>query len=356
MRLALTDEQEALRDAVRALLARRAGSAAVRAAAESERGHDPELWATLCAQIGVAGLGVPDGFGGAGAGIVECAVVAEELGAVLAPAPFLGSAVLVARALVAGGDADACARLLPGIANGTSVAALAVSGPGGGWAPAVTESGGTLTGRAHYVLDGDLADVLLVATPTGIFEVPADDARRTRMSTLDITRRLAVVELAGATGRRIGGPEALERARDEAAAVLAAESVGAAERALDLTVAYTKQRVQFGRPIGSFQALKHRMADAYVLVRTARSAARAAAWAADHDPEALPVRSAVAAVYCADAFRRVTAEAIQLHGGIAITWEHDAHLYFKRAHGSAHLFGRPAEHLRRVATLAGITP
>ncbi|MCS7480606.1 acyl-CoA dehydrogenase family protein [Umezawaea endophytica] len=340
----MTTERLALRDSVRALLAKHSD---VRAAMVSPGGYDTDLWARLCGDIGVAGLAIPEVYGGLGAGLAEAHVVLEELGRTLTPAPLLGSAVVAAQALLATGDERACHRWLPGIADGTTIAALAWAGADGRWDPddvAVTASD-TLDGTAHYVLDGDLADVLLVAARafdgTTLWEVdPAQDGvAREHVPTMDPTRRLATVTLTGAVGRRLG-PAALPHVRDVACAALSAEQVGTAARCLELTVEHTSTRVQFGRPIGTFQALKHRMADLHVLVETARSASGAA-----DDP----VSTAVAKVHCSEALCRVAAEMVQLHGGIAITWEHDAHLYFKRAHGSALLFGGPAEHVRRLA-------
>ncbi|MGW3962706.1 acyl-CoA dehydrogenase family protein [Amycolatopsis sp. NPDC005003] len=335
-----TEEARALRDAVRALLTRRSGPEAVRAAMASPLGYDDKLWSTLCEQIGVAALAIPEHYGGAGAGLAEACVVLAELGRTLTPAPMLGSAVLSAQALLRTGNDEACARLLPGIAEGTTLAALAWS-DGDGWGtPALRASEAGLDGRARYVLDGDLADVLLAVARTGdgvgLFEVPLEGVRRSRVTGLDPGRRLAVVDCASAPARRLdtgGFTEALRQLRDTATVAVAAEQVGAAARALELTVEYTKQRRQFGRPIGSFQALKHRMADVHVHVEAARSALYAAL--VDGDPEAVET----AEVVCGEAFAHAAAEMIQLHGGIAITWEHDAHLYFKRAHGTALLFG-----------------
>ncbi|WP_199431794.1 acyl-CoA dehydrogenase family protein [Qaidamihabitans albus] len=344
--MTFTDEQRALRAAVRAVLEREPGTA----------------WAVLCEQVGVAGLPVPERYGGFGAGLPEIAVVAEELGRTLTPCPFLGSTVLASYALVASGDDAACARLLPGLAEGRTTAALAWVGEAGRWDPgtvACTARDGLLDGTAHYVVDGEAADLLLVAAGTGstvgLFEVDPDldGVRRTRSPGMDQTRALAVVELARARGTRLGGGDfraALGRARDAACVALAAEQAGAAARALEITVEYTKQRRQFGRPIGGFQALKHRMADLYVFSETARSAAYAAAEAAEADR---PRLAAVAKAYCSEAFSAVAAEMIQLHGGIAITWEHDAHRYLKRAHGTAQLLGQPHEHLARIPALVG---
>lgn len=319
-----------------------------RAAMVSADGFDRGLWTRLCTEIGVAGLGIPEEYGGLGAGLAETGVVLGELGRALTPSPLLGSAVLSGQALLASGDEDACRRLLPGIAGGT-ITALAW----GTWDPsaaAVSSVDGRLAGTADYVLDGAAAEVLLVVARTpeglGLFEVDPAAARITAMPTMDPTRRLASVHLAGATGRRVGegdfsGP--LAQVRDLTLVALGAEQVGAARRCLELTVEYTKNRVQFGRAIGSFQALKHRMADLHVLVETAESAYTAALTA-----EELPLAAAVAKIHCSEAFQAVAAEMIQLHGGIAITWEHDAQLYFKRAHGSAQLFGQPREHLARL--------
>ncbi|SES23798.1 hypothetical protein SAMN05216188_12790 [Lentzea xinjiangensis] len=319
----MTPEQLALRDAVRGLLDKHSD---VRAAIETPRGYDEDLWGRLC---GIGVLPIPERYGGSGAGLPETHVALGELGRTLTPAPLLSS-TLAARALLATGDEDACGRLLPRIADGV-VAALV-------WPWDNRET--TVDGTARYVLDGDLAEILLLADGVSLYEIDLGEPGVTREHTpaMDPTRRLATVHLAGATATRLGpwSPEV----RDIALAALSAEQVGAAARALELTVEHTKTRVQFGRPIGSFQALKHRMADLHVLVETARSAALAATG---------EVAAAVAKVYCSEAFFQVAAEMVQLHGGIAITWEHDAHLYLKRAHGSAQLFGSPRDHLRRLS-------
>lgn len=334
-----TEEARALRESVRTLLARRSGPEAVRAAMAAPLGYDDELWSTLCEQIGVAALAIPEEYGGAGAGLAEVCVVLEELGRTLTPAPMLGSAVLCGQALLLTGNDEACRRLLPGIAAGSSLAALAWSDEDGRWSPACEFRDGRVDGRAHYVLDGDHADVLLVVARTpdgpGLFEVAPADARRAAVTTLDPTRRLAVVTVSNAPAWRLdtGGFDT-ERLRWAAAMALAAEQTGAAARALELTVEYTKQRRQFGRPIGGFQALKHRMADVHVQVEAARSALYGALTGDDFELDA-----ATAKTVCSAALRHAAAEMIQLHGGVAITWEHDAHLYFKRAHGSSLLFG-----------------
>ncbi|MFD0211483.1 acyl-CoA dehydrogenase family protein [Streptomyces hirsutus] len=353
----LTEEQEELRSAVRSLLTRHEGAAA---------------WEPLAEQIGAAGLAVPEEYGGAGGGARDVHVLMEELGRSLSPLPLLGSAVLTAGALLASGDKEACGRLLPPLAEGCSVGTLAWA-EGGSWeaaavrAEAVPGPGGAwlLTGAKECVLDWPGVDVLLVAARTAagvsLFEVPVDaaGARREPVVTMDGTRSQARWVLDGSEGRLIGvdgdGERILAHVRDLACAALAAEQVGAAERCLELTVAYARERVQFGRSIGSFQAVKHRLADAYVLVESARSAALGAAFAADEDPAALERAAAVAKSVCSEAFSAVAGETIQLHGGIGITWEHDAHRYFKRAHGAGELFGAPAAHRARLAAGLGLT-
>ncbi|MFM9370418.1 acyl-CoA dehydrogenase family protein [Streptomyces sp. Da 82-17] len=373
----LTEEQDELRSAVRSLL-------------ERHRGAD--AWRPLTQQIGAAGLAVPEEYGGAGCGALEVHVVMEELGRELSPVPYLGSAVLAVQALLASGDKAACAELLPGLAEGTSVGALAWA-EGGTWDPDAIRATATpgpagdgtwrVTGSKEHILHGATADLLLVAARTtegvSLFRVPVNGAgvRRSATVAMDGTRDLARLELVGAEGRLVGaagdGGRVLRHVLDLACTALAAEQVGAAERCLELTVAYAKERVQFGRPIGSFQAVKHRLADAYVLVESARTAALGAAFAAagasgagtagvagsgvegSAEGEAAR-RAAVAKSACSEAFSTVAGEMIQLHGGIGITWEHDAHLYFKRAHAAAQLFGSPAWHRRRIAAGLGLEP
>ena len=388
----LTEERQALRDAVRDAVRRNPPELSP---PDSGPGYDPALWRQLC-EVGVAGLAVPERYGGAGAGQVEVNLVAEELGRLLAPTPLLGSAVLAMQAILATDDADACERLLPELISGRLIAALAWTGADGGWDPgaaafhAAARSGGgwTLTGAGHYVLNGDSAHVLIAAAAMpvgglGLFEVdpgqPGVD--RHAVAAMDQTRRLAVVRLAAAAERPLG-PEtqvrnsadaevrgataALARARDLTCIALSAEQAGAAARALELTVGYTGTRVQFGRTIASFQAIQHRLAEMHVLVESARAlsyraaevadaTARVGAASADAGAAAgaaadLPLLAAAAKAYCSEALATVASEMIQLHGAIGISWEHDAHRYLKRAHGSAQLFGPPSAHLARIAS------
>jgi len=301
----MTPEQAALLEAVRGLLDKRAGSAAVRAA----DGFDADLWRTLAEQIGVAALPIPEEYGGAGASMVESALVLEELGRALAPVPALSSLIAA--------QATDDAALLERIASGELCAVVEIAA---GTGP---------------VLDATDATILLALTDEGT--VLIEDATVTGVSAMDPTLRFATVDLTTATTTQVSGDPA--KARDAALIGLSALAAGCARRGLEMTVAYAHQREQFGRPIGSFQALKHRLADMLVLAETTRSAARAAA-AAEIEP-------VVAAAYCKEAVARVAAETVQLHGGIAITWEHDAHLVFKRAHALGQLFGQ-AHELRRT--------
>lgn len=357
----LQQEHAELGRTIRSVLTRKSSFEKTRAVAASTLGYDSELWFTLCGQVGVAALAIDEEYGGLGTGVRELQIVAEELGRELTPTPFLGSTVLATRALVHSGDDAAKRRLLPAIAEGSATAALAWTGPDGLWrtdrAAFKAERSGAgmyqLSGTATYVLGGSTADLVLAIAhiddedgQIGLFEVDPQDSGlvRTASPTMDSTLRLASVSLERATAKRIGAADftpALERVRDEAYAVLASEQIGAADQALAATVSYSKERVQFGRPIGSFQALKHRMADLYVLVESARAACYEAADALDKQAPGSSRAALVARVACSEALCAVASEMIQLHGGIAITWEHNAHLYFKRAHSSSQLFGQP---------------
>lgn len=325
MEFGLSEEQQELAATVRSLLAKRADSGAVRAAAESDVGYDAALWTLLCEQIGVAALGIPEEYGGAGFSLFEALVVLEEVGRSLAPTPLLSSLV-TAEALLAGADEDAKRRLLPRIAAG-EVAAFADGA------------------NAVDVLDGDRATVLVVATDDGLFEVDPASAERTWTPTMDQTIRLAHVSCDPSVGTRIGDATAARKRADLVGTVgVAALQAGLAARALEMTVAYSKERVQFGRPIGSFQALKHRMADLLVEVELSRSASWAASYAVSTGAADAVRLAHVAKSCCGDALDHVAAETVQLHGGIAITWEHDAQLVFKRAHALGQLYGQAHRH------------
>ncbi len=327
MEFALSEEQGELAATVRAVLTKQADSTAVRAAVATEQGYDPALWSTLCEQVGVAALAVPEEYDGAGATFFETAVVLEELGRSLAPSPLLAT-VIAAEALLAGGSDDAKARLLPRVAAG-EIATLALDG--------------------GPVLDGDRAAIVLAIDGDDLVEVTGADA--TWAESMDQTIRLADLDRSGAASTPIGdGAAARVRAELVGRASAAALAVGLGDRALRMTVDYSKERVQFGRPIGSFQALKHRMADMLARLEIGRSASWAASYALVTGTADTDELTRTAASYCLEAAGHLAGECIQLHGGIAITWEHDAHLVFKRAHALGQLFGAPHQH--RAAVLS----
>ncbi|WP_328860961.1 acyl-CoA dehydrogenase family protein [Streptomyces sp. NBC_00306] len=379
MDTAATAEQDDIRRTLRELLAERAGPDEVRAAVGTADGHDPALWSRLSRQLGLPGLALPASYGGVGCGLAELAVAFEETGRALLPSPLLATSGLAAPLIAVLGTPAQRDELLPRIADGSLTCALAVSGgslavalglvgdnatgewAGGGRAGGVqarsTADGGPLLyGEARQVLDGHSVPLLLVAAHTGGFprsrtllflvRADAEGLTRVRQTSLDETRPQARVELRDCPAELLGDDDtadvtgALAAVGEGAAALLAAEAVGAAASALDRTVEYVRGREQFGRPIGSFQAVKHRLADQYVRVQAARSAAY---YAARH-----PAEGGLALAQCLEALREVTAEAVQLHGGLGFTWEHEAHLYFKRAASDELLFG-PVHRLRAHA-------
>jgi alkylation response protein AidB-like acyl-CoA dehydrogenase len=320
MEFALSEEQQELAATVRSLLDKRADPRV--------DDYDETLWKTLCEQIGVAALGIPEEYDGAGFSLFESLIVLEEVGRSLAPSPLLSSLV-TAEALLAGADEDAKRRLLPRIAAGEPAAFVTGPGP---------------------VLDGDRARVLIASTDDGLVEVDPDSTTRTWAESMDQTLRFAHVDLSGASMTPIGDAAAARARADLVGAVgVTSLQAGLAARALDMTVSYSKERVQFGRPIGSFQALKHRMADMLVLLEMSRSASWAASYAVSRSTDNAAELTHIAKSYCSEALMQIAAETIQLHGGIAITWEHDAHLVFKRAHALGQLYGAPHKHRALIA-------
>ncbi|MGV9193829.1 acyl-CoA dehydrogenase family protein [Microbacterium sp. MC2] len=351
---------------VRDVLEQHADSAATRRAIESAPGFDVELWRLMREEIGVAGLAIPEQYGGAGYTLREQQLVLEEIGRSLAPSPYLGSVAIAAQAILATEDVAAAERLLPSIADGTLSAALAWADPSGRFTPdrigvraRPKGSAWTLDGSVGFVLDGDIADVLLVIAMTEagprLFEVaPTDGVTRERVSTMDQTLRLTALHFADVDAHPVGEADARtwERIQAVALASISAVQAGTSASALEMTVAYAKQRVQFGRQIGSFQAIKHRLADMHVRVEVAVTASRGAAAAlADGTTDRLALAKVAKAV-CSDSLSHVASETIQLHGGIAITWEHDAHLVFKRAHALGQLFGTAHEQRAAAADWA----
>jgi alkylation response protein AidB-like acyl-CoA dehydrogenase len=372
MDITFSEEQDELRTVVRSFLAKYSDEAAVRRLAADPRGHDAVVWRRMAGELGLQGLAVPEEYGGSGFGYVELGVVFEETGRALLCEPYFATVALAAEALLRCADDRARADLLPGIASGATIATLALTEDSGRWdEPGIrltaddTADGWRLTGAKTYVPDGLLADLLLVAarTPAGVslFAVGADAAGLTRtfLPTLDQTRKQARLEFADTPARLIGAEgtawPVLERTLATASVLLATEQVGGAAAALDAAVDYARIRVQYGRPIGSFQGIKHKCADMLVEIESARSAAYAGLWALDAgDDTETALAAALAQAFCSEAFTKVAGDSIQVHGGIGFTWEHPAHLYFKRAKSSEVLLGTPSYHRGLLAARLGI--
>ena len=368
MMLGVSAEQDELRASVRRFLADRAPLSRVRELMEGGE-TDWAVWEQAGSQLGLQGLAIPEAYGGGGFGFAEQAIVLEEFGAALYGGPYLASAVLAATALLASPDEGARRGLLPDIASGATVATLAFTEDNGSWDPgairlSAVKDGDSwrLDGHKSFVLDGATAGLILVVAATdaglSLFAVEGDEVARTALPTLDQTRKLARLEFAGVTGRLIGSPgdgaAVLDRALDVAAIALAAEQLGGAQRALDMAVEYAKTRHQFDRPIGSFQAIKHRCADLLLEVESLRSAVGYAAAAVDEDSPEVPALASLVKAYASETYFHVAAENIQIHGGIGFTWEHDAHLYFKRAKASELFLGDGAYHRERLAARIGL--
>jgi alkylation response protein AidB-like acyl-CoA dehydrogenase len=359
--LLYSEVEEQLRSSVRGLLTARASWPAVLARTETDEPYDPALWQSLAADLGVAGLAVSESAGGHGASWRETAVVAEELGRCVAATPFLGSTVL-ATALASAAGAD---DLVRGLASGELTAALTVpssSAPGAAFPAAVECRGRRLSGVVNSVTDARTADRLLVPAvldgAPALVLVDAGEARRDAVVSLDLTRPLCDVTFDAAPGELIasGGQAsaAVGAALTTGAGVLAAEQVGLAQRCLELTLEHLTTRYQFGRQLGSYQALKHRMADLWTGVTQARAVARyAAATLADRDPDAV-VAASLAQAYCSPLAVKAAEECVQLHGGLGFTWEHPAHLYLKRAKADAIALGTAAWHRARLAELVDL--
>lgn len=371
MNFAFSEEQEELRRITRQFLEDKSPESAVRELMATEKGYDEAVWNQMAEQMGLQGLIIPEEYGGSGYSYIELIVVLEEMGRALLCAPYFSTVVLGANTLLHSGDDAAKAAHLPGIASGETIATLAFTEDNGRWdesgitaTATAAGDGWALEGHKMYVLDGHIANLILVAarTPKGVslFAVDGDASglTRTPLSTMDQTRKQARLEFSGTPATLIGaeggGWSVIERVLDLAAVALAAEQVGGAQKCLDMSVEYAKVRVQFGRPIGSFQAIKHKCADMLLEVESAKSAAYYAGWCASELNDELPSVASLAKAYCSEAYFHASAENIQIHGGIGFTWEHPAHLYFKRAKSSELLFGDPTYHRELLAQRIGI--
>jgi alkylation response protein AidB-like acyl-CoA dehydrogenase len=360
-------EADDLRQAVREFLEVASPSGRVRDLMSTAEGYDKSVWRQMASELGLQGIAVPEEFGGAGATVAELAVAFEEMGAALLCAPFFSTVALATQAILCSGDTTAMGDYLPGFVDGSTTATVILNSDLDAWDPqAVTltahadGTGYRIQGDADLVLDGYTADVVLAAANTSagisLFAVSAnaDGLTREPLATLDRTRKVSRLQFHDVPARLIGtdgeAAAGLARTCDLAIAALAAEQVGAAQRCLDMAVGYAKQRIQFGRAIGSFQAVKHRCADMLVLVEGARSASVHAAESADSND--LPIAASVAKMACSEAFLQVALDNMRIHGGIGFTWEHDAHLYVRRAKATELIFGSPDHHAQRLAALA----
>jgi alkylation response protein AidB-like acyl-CoA dehydrogenase len=371
MNFAFSEEQEELRRITRQFLESKSPETEVRRLMDTTEGYDPAVWSQMANELGLQSLVIPEEYGGQGFTYVELTVVLEEMGRALLAAPFYATVALATNAILHSGDEAAKKDLLPGIASGETIATLAITEPNGRWDLSGIEAtatkagdGWTIDGTKMFVLDGHVANVIIVAARTGdgisLFKVDGDaeGLTRTPLATMDQTRKQAKLEFSGVPATLIGeegaGGDVLGRVLDLAAVALAAEQVGGAQKVLDMSVQYAKDRVQFGRPIGSFQAIKHKCADMLLEVESAKSAAYYAAWCAAELNDELPEVACLAKAYCSEAYFHAAAENIQIHGGIGFTWEHPAHLYFKRAKSSELLFGDPTYHRELLAQRLGI--
>jgi len=365
-------EHEELRSAIRRFLERKSPESEVRRLMETTAGYDPAVWSQMADQLGLQGLIIPEQFGGSGYGYVELIVVLEEMGRALLCAPYFSSVVMAANLLIASGDDGAKKDYLPGIASGSVIATVALAEADGRWDEACVTlradcHGGrwTLTGEKLFVFDGVTADVVLAVarTPGGVsvfaVEQGAAGLSASPMPTMDQTRKQARLAFDSTPARLIGREgeawPAISAMLDLAVVALAAEQAGGAQKVLEMAVEYAKVRVQFGRAIGSFQAIKHKCADMLLEVESAKSAAYYAGQAAAAGDEELPVLASLAKSRCSEAYARVAAENIQVHGGIGFTWEHPAHLYFKRAKSSELILGDPAYHRELLLQRLGLS-
>jgi alkylation response protein AidB-like acyl-CoA dehydrogenase len=363
-----TPEQQELRAAVRRFCTEHSDEATVRRLMESAPPFDQKSWCRLGSELGVLGLAVPEELGGSGGGLVDAAIVFEELGAALFCGPVFGTLALSIPALAAAPDTPVRAETLGPLVAGTRTAAFAVPERAGCFAVdavAIQASGSgdtwTVSGTAERVVDAGDADDLIVAAkiPDGlalfVIDATGSGVRRTALSTMDLTRPQATVRLADAPARLLAGPEVAagicRHALRVGAVLLAAEQVGGAQHALDVSVSYARERLQFGRPIGSFQAVKHRLADMLVDQEHARSAAYHGAWALQDGTDDPGLAASIAQATCSAAFTRIAMDTVQIHGGIGFTWEHQAHLYLKRAFTDAALLGSAGEHRSHIAEL-----
>lgn len=366
MAFTFSDEQEEFRSIVRRFMDDKSPRTEVRKLMDSEQGYDPAVWQQLSEELGLPGIHIPEAYGGQGFGFVELCIVLEEMGRSLFCAPYFSATALAATTIIHAGTEAQKLALLPGIASGQTLATLALSETNQDWLPSNTQLSATpaadnylLNGEKSYVVDGHIADLLIVVARTpgstgndglSLFTVAADAAglNRRLLKSLDPTRKLAHIEFKQTPATLLGelnaGGATLPPILDLAAVALASEMVGGAQMMLQSALDYAQLRMQFGRLIGSFQAIKHKCADMLLDVELAKSTAYYAAAAAAEDAPDLPAVASLAKAYAADTYMKSAAECLQIHGGIGFTWENDTHLYFKRAKSSEVFLGDPNYH------------
>lgn len=371
MDFALNDEQSTLQEVLRDFFEAKSSEDAVRQQLEDPAGYDTALWCTMADQLGLQSLAIPEEFGGSGFSFIELGLTLEEMGRALVVSPFLASAVMAPQLLLALGDAEANKAYLPGLAAGELIGTVALAEDSGSWSPkdvsvqaAEAGAGWSLTGHKSFVLDGTIADLVLVAArrgdDVGVFAVDgdADGLTRVALETMDQTRKQARIEFSDTPARLVGtlqnGAAALEAMLDRTLIALAAECLGGIGRVLDIAVDYAKVREQFGRPIGSFQAIKHKCASILVDLESSRSAVYYALWAVSADEPDVSQLASLVKAFCADSYLEAAGETIQILGGIGFTWEHPAHLYLKRAKNTQLSYGSSDFHRQRLADLIGL--
>jgi len=370
MKFGFSDEQQEFRSIVRRFLEDKSPASAVRRQMETDRGYDPDVWRALSEGLGLTAIHIPEAYGGQGFGVSELAIAVEEMGRALLCAPYFASTVLAATAILKAGTAEQKQALLPGLAAGSTIAALAFTEDNGHWnthgvTMTATADGGTwrLDGSKSFVVDGNGADLIVVLARRpgtsgddglSFFTVKADAAGLTRvpLATADATRKLARLSFSNVEGTLLGAEGAaagpFAETLDIAAICLAHEMVGGAELLREQAIAFANQRYQFGRPISSFQTLKHKAADMLLEVELAKSAAYYAAAAVDEGDAEVPALASLAKSAAADAYVQTAIHAVQIHGGIGFTWDNDTHLWFKRAKSSEVFLGGPEYHRERL--------
>ncbi|MBQ0719173.1 MAG: acyl-CoA/acyl-ACP dehydrogenase [Gammaproteobacteria bacterium] len=366
MQFTFTDEQEEFRLIVRRFMDDKSPSTEVRKLMDSEAGYDPAVWQQLSEELGLPGIHIPEAYGGQGFGFVELCIVLEEMGRALLCAPYFSATALAATSIIHAGTEEQKLSLLPDIATGKTLATLAFNESSDNWSPddtaltaTATDNGFLLNGEKSYVVDGHIADLLIVVARTpgstgsdglSLFTLPGngDGIDRRLLKSLDPTRKLAQIEFKQAPATLLGelntGAETLPHILDLAAIALASEMVGGAQKMLSSAIDYAQLRMQFGRLIGSFQAIKHKCADMLLDVELAKSSAYYAAAAATDNTDDLPAVASLSKAYASDTYMKSAAECLQIHGGIGFTWENDTHLYFKRAKSSEVFLGDPNYH------------